>query len=156
MKINLKIGNRRFYFFTNKIQLCTGALSKLPNGKHIIMWDLEDKELSLDKVKTELKRIQKLYHLSNIYITSDRNPPKDSFQAWCFTQVSLKLLIEILLKTQYVDWQFIKHTVKYERACLRCSTKIGREQIKVIDIVPTFKEEIPQLNFEYYETGAKG
>jgi hypothetical protein len=63
MKINLKIGNRRFYFFTNKIQLCTGALSKLPNGKHIIMWDLEDKELSLDKVKTELKRIQKLYHL---------------------------------------------------------------------------------------------
>jgi hypothetical protein len=137
----------------------------MPDGLHVIMLDMEREEndpnpLILEDVKGALLYTQYYYKqvygevLPEIFITSDRDPPLDSFHVYCFKHVELKQLIDISLHTSYVDFKFIKSMIKYERAFLRYSRKRGRPSLKVVGRLEGESVPVPQEWLrETYETG---
>jgi hypothetical protein len=153
MRLNfrLKIRGTTFFMMLAHTQELEGITSLLPNGKHIIFWDLEN--CLLKDVLITLKTVQKLYDLSDIFITADTI---GSYRAWCFKQVKFKWLIHILLDTEYVDYSFLYYTVKRKKATLRISQKQNRPSQKIIAILPSYSVPIPE-NVEkvLYDTGTE-
>jgi hypothetical protein len=142
MRINfrIKIFNRTIFFLYAKTQTLEGITSKIKDSdKHYVFWDLEN--CTLEEAKLTLKVVQWKYNLGNIFIVSDL--PK-SYRAWCFTQVTFKTFLKILLDTDYVDYNFFYWTVKQGKATLRTSNKQNRQPQKIIAVLPSFNEQIPQ------------
>src|SRR3972149_6851778 len=97
IQLRFKIALYTFFMMLSKTQRLEGITSKLKNGKHIILIDIEncDAEICIE----ELANVQDKYKLSNIYITSDTYL---SFRAWCFTQTDFKTLLKIILDIPHI------------------------------------------------------
>jgi hypothetical protein len=147
LRINLraKIKGYTLFFMFAQTQKLIGVTSKVvkEKDKHYVFWDLE--KCTLEQAKKELLQQQKIHELSDIFITSDF---PNSFRAWCFTKVSFKELLDILLHTKYVDWNFFYWTVQKGKATLRISEKKNRPQQKIVAILKdtkNYSEEWQQL-----------
>ena len=132
-----------------------GVDSTLPDGNHIIMFDFD--ATTLNKVITEMLKVQMVYKLPTIYITE--TSPDTGFHAWCFKKVSWMKLIEIMAFTKGIDWNYFKYGVYRKHFTLRVSSKCGRI-IKPITKLPSPVPEdvtIHELrNWVQYETLADG
>jgi hypothetical protein len=64
-----RIGNITFFFMLAKTQTLEGVTSLQPDGAHIVMWDLEN--CTLEQSEETLRKVQRKYGLSHIYIASD-------------------------------------------------------------------------------------
>lgn len=151
MRINfrLKLFGYTIFFMISKTQKLEGISSKLKNGKHIILLDVEN--TTLDKCKENIKFLQCIYNLSNIYITSDI---ENSFRIWCFTQLEWKDYLGLLLKVDNLDYNFFYWTVQRGKATLRISNKLDREPQKIIQVLETTYEKPPkELESVIYDTG---
>lgn len=60
-------------------QTLEGVASLQPDGKHIVMWDLE--KCTLKQAEGTLWNVQRKYTLSDIYVASDA---EGSYRGWCF------------------------------------------------------------------------
>lgn len=124
----------------------------IPESQHIVMWDLEN--CSLKEACTELEEIRDKFNLGVIYVVGD--VPR-SYRAWCFTQVNFMTLLDILIHTQYVDWNFIFWTFHRAKSTLRVTNKQGREPQKILAVIGdgyARVEPIPEtLEFVTYDTG---
>lgn len=121
----IKIFNFNFTFNFAHVQSLEGITSLLPNGKHVIFWDIEG--CSLQEAKESLRKVQKQHRLSDIFIVSDI---EGSYRAYCYNQVDFKTYFKILLDTDYVDPNFVDYTYRRKRATLRVSKK-KREKVKI-------------------------
>jgi hypothetical protein len=117
---------------------------------HIVLWDLE--KCSLEEAKTTLKKVQKDYGLSDIFIVNDGYPR--TFRAWCFSIVPLRLFLRILIDTQYIDYSFLYYTFRRQKATIRTSRKKDRLNQKVVACLKSYHMPIP-TNFQKvtYDTG---
>jgi len=152
MRLNFRIKAGSFTFFSMlaKTQTIEGATSEVGLDRHIVMWDLEN--CSLSQCEETLRHVQHKFDLSNIYIVSDL--PK-SYRAWCFTKVGFKTLLQILLDTDYVDYNFFYYTVKRRKATLRTSNKKRREPQQLVSILESYPASIPnRMQRVVYDTGA--
>jgi hypothetical protein len=147
--LRIKAGNLTFFAMLSRMQRLEGVTSLQPDGKHIIMWDLEN--CTLTEAEATLRNVQGQYNLSHIYLVSDS---EGSYRAWCFSKVDLKTFLHILLDTDHVDYSFVYYTVKRRKATLRTSCKKGRLSQKVVKILCSYPEEIPsRMEKVVYDTG---
>jgi len=144
-----KIGNFTLFFMVAKTQTLEGVTSLQPDGTHIVLWDLE--KCTLEQAEITLRKVQKKYCLSHIFIVSDI---ERSYRAWCFSKVNFKNYLMILLDTDFLDWNFFYWTVKRGKATLRTSNKKNREPQKIVSVLESYPVPIP-LQFEkvVYDTG---
>jgi len=132
------------------IQTLEGTTSLLPNGRHIILWDIEN---CTPKEKDEsLRKVQVSYSLPHIYTVSDI---ERSYRAYSFLQVDFKTLFRILLNTKYVDPIFLDYTFRRKKATLRVSQKRDRPKQKIVSILESYYVPIPKDKAEkvIYDTG---
>ena len=130
-------------------QTLEGVTSLLKNGKHIVMFDLED--CSLEQAEETLSYVQEKYDLSDIFILSDK---ERSFRAWCFNFVELKTFLKILLDVDYLDYNFFYYTVKRRKATLRLSNKKNRPKQKIVSVLRSYPTLIPdEIEKVVYDTG---
>lgn len=154
-RIKKRIVGRDFTFFIMfaKTQTLKGKTSLIPdsNGKHILMWDLEN--CTEEESDETLRKCQTSYSLSNIYKFSDI---ERSYRAWCFNRVDLNTLLKILLDTDYVDPLFFYHTVKRKKATLRnpnCNKK-DRPKQELVSVLKSYWLPPPKKFEEViYDTG---
>jgi hypothetical protein len=148
-----KIFNITLFFMLSQTQTVKGITSRLRSGKHIILWDLDKKKFTLLQIKEMLRRIQRKYGLSNIYIVSDKI---GSFRAWCFSQVDFSTYIKILADSlEIIDYNFFYWMVYQSKATLRISRKVDRPQQKVVSVLESFYVPLPfnLLKKAIYDTG---
>jgi hypothetical protein len=159
-RFNFRIATNHFTFFTMfaRSQKLEGITSQVfdgsgkPTGKHYPFFDLES--TSLENIKNNLKKIQRKYGLSNIYITSDNNK---TFRGWCFSIVTFETFLKILIDCKsIVDYGFLLYTFKRKEATLRLSRKEGRPLQNVIDVIESFEVSFPKLfRHVIYVTGCE-
>jgi len=132
------------------IQTLEGITSLLPNGKHIILWDIEG--CTLEEAIRSLRKVQISYGLSNIYIVSDK---EGSYRAYCYSQVDFKTCLKILLDTDYLDPIFFEYTVRRGKATLRTNQKKDRPKQKIVTGLESYFVPIPKDRAErvIYDTG---
>jgi len=151
MIFTFRLFNWRFNFTFAPVTNVTGVNSRLPNNKHILMWDFDDVPLIV--VQTSLGIVQKQYRLPNIYIFNTGTP--NHYIAYCFAKLDWRLSVEIVASTPMVDPNFFKYGVYRERWTLRVSKKEGRKPKRVLTLHSRFPEEctIADLNsWVQYET----
>jgi len=142
-------GNIRIYTNVAQVQTLRGITSKV-GKQHMIFWDIEN--ISLDKAANVLKRVQKKYALSNIYITSDK---VGSYHAFCYSLVSFSNLLRILIDSKpIIDWSFFVWTCHRRAATIRLSKKKERPSAKLVKVLPSYFTPIPKKIIRViYDTG---
>ena len=125
MIIKLRLGHWRFTFSFAPVVDIIGVNSKLPDGRHILMWDFDD--IPLQNVIDVLRGTQYEYMLPNIYILNTGAP--NHYIAYSFAACSWNTAVEIIATTWGVDKNFFKYGVYRERFTLRVSPKCGRKPI---------------------------
>ena len=152
-RIKKKIGNHEFTFFLmlSETQTLEGITSLQPDGKHIIMWDLEG--CSREQAEETLRKVQQKNNLSHIFIVSDA---EGSYRAWCFSKVDLNTFLKILLDTDFLDWNFFYFTVKRRKATLRLSKKKNRPPQELVSVLESYPIPIPEeVEKVIYDTGVE-
>ena len=122
MIIKVRIGKWRFTWSMAPLTDVVGVNSNLPNGNHILMWDLD--ETNITTVTKELRRIQNKHSLPTIYILQTK--PKQNYIAYCFKICTWRKTVEIIAATKGVDWNFFKYGVYRGKFTLRVGPKSGR------------------------------
>lgn len=150
MRQQIRIIFKRINIFVmiSTTQAVKGISSLQEDGTHIILWDLDN--CTEEEAILDLYNVQQQYNLGEIFILSDK---QKSFRAICFTRVSYKNLLRILLDTVNLDKGYFDYTVKRHKATLRLIEKIDREKQEIFSLAGR-KEKIPE-NFQlvFYETG---
>jgi len=144
MMIKIRIGNFRFTWTFTQVTEVIGVDSTLPEGDHIIMWDLDDVPFNL--VHDVLQQVQWIYGLPNIYILNTGKP--DNYIAYCFKAVYWRDSVKIVAATPYVDYKFFKYGVYREHWTLRVTPKEGRKPRLATILHSTVPEDcsISELN----------
>ena len=144
-----KIGNITFFFMVAKTQTLEGVTSLQPDGSHIVLWDLEN--CTLEQTEDTLRKVQRKYELSHIYVASDA---EGSYRAWCFSKVSYKTFLHVLLDTEHLDPIFFDYTVKRKKATLRTSNKKNRIPQRLMSVLDSYPARIPETWEKVtYDTG---
>lgn len=144
----------RLFIMLSEVQNLEGMSSLLPNGKHLVFFDLEN--CTLQQVIEVLMKVQISYNLSNIFIVSDK---ERSFRAWCYTQVDFDIYLEILGKVKrhgILDWNFYKWTADRGYATLRTDNKKGRLPQELLCTLKTYSVPKPKsVKQVIYGTGVQ-
>lgn len=149
LDFRVKIVNITFFAMVAKTQRLEGVSSLQKDGKHIVMFDLEN--CSLEQAEKTLRRVQRKYHLSDIFIVSD---VEKSYRAWCYSKVDFVTFLKILLDVKFLDWNFFYWTVKRGKATLRTSAKRGRGCQRVVSVLTSYFAPIPySCEKVVYDTG---
>lgn len=147
-----RIGKYLIYGFITKTEDVTGITSYVDNEKnhlHYVLWDFDN--VPLDEIIKELNTVAIMFELNNIVIMSDK---KGSYRAFSPNKVEFRTLLRILLYTDFVDWNFIKWTMRRGYATIRMSQKQYREKPKIVDILRYdghYKPDIENFIFVDYQ-----
>jgi hypothetical protein len=145
----MKLGNWVYYSTLGKIQTVEGISSKVDRDRHIVLWDFDN--CSLERVRSSLESAQKTFNLGEITVFSDKPM---SYRAVCYSQVSFRGLMEILISTKGVDDVFIVMTARKGQATLRLSPKVGRLDPEIVlRINGDYVNPPDKLSRWVYETG---
>lgn len=119
----LTIRDFRITFTAARISKVVGVNSMLKNGKHIIMWDFDDKDCQ--EVYHALREVQLAYGLPDIIMLESK--PGTNYMAYCFKQVEWIDAVRIVANTALVDYNFLKFSVYRGHFTLRVSPKGNRQ-----------------------------
>jgi hypothetical protein len=149
LNFRIVIRNITIFFMIAKTQTLEGITSKVDKDQHIILWDLDNCNLS--EAISSLTRTQDKYDLSDIAIFSDRD---NGYCAICYTVVPFMRMLRILVDTDYIDEGFIGYTAKRFKATLRTRRKDGRGKMEIKYIIKSFPTRAPdKLERILYDTG---
>jgi len=153
----LRIGRWRFTFTVAPVTEVVGVNSRLPDGRHILMWDFD--ETLFQDVCNALETVQNVYKLPKIYIFETKQ--NSNYIAFCFKAVSWRKAVEIVAFTPHVDWNFFKYSVYRGWFTLRVGPKCGR----VPRLIWILESDVPEdctvlelkrwVTYETMEDGAK-
>lgn len=136
MKFRIEKKGVTFYIGLHRTQMVEGVNSRLPSGRHWLMWDFDDTELEL--VKSALITIQHAYKLPRIWIIPTGKP--DCYHANCFVDYTWEEARAIIAATTFVDKKFLAIGILREFFTLRYSEIKGREFEQAI-ILPSKRLE---------------
>ena len=138
MNFRIDVRGWRFYIALSHSQKVSGVNSKLPNGKHFLMWDFDNVEE--DNVKASLESVQRRYKLSRIYLIN--TGIAGYWHAYCFKACSYPDTLKILAETEYLDQVYFKIGVLRGYFTLRYSPK-GDRGFKPAIILPSkYREDV--------------
>lgn len=127
-----------FYIGVNRIEYVDGYNSRLPEGRHFLMWDFDD--TPLEDVKAALVSVQRRYILPRIWILNTGRP--DCYHANCFINLSWESVRAIIGATQFVDKKYLAIGILREFFTLRYAPAGGREFSKAIIIPSPVRENV--------------
>lgn len=134
--IDLK-GWRLYIGLTHSVKV-KGVNSNLPDRRHILMWDFDNKEG--EDVINSLVAIQKKFKLSRIFLL---NTGLDGhYHAYCFKAISWAMALYILASTKHLDSTYFKIGIIRGFYTLRYSKKEGRGFTPAIILPSKVKEDI--------------
>ncbi len=138
MKLRLDFKGYRFYIALTHSGQVKGVNSKLPDGRHFLMWDFDAKEEK--DVKEALLSIQKRFKLPRMYLL---NTGLDGFyHAYCFKATSWPDTLKILASTECLDPVFFKIGCIRGYFTLRFTPK-GKRAFKQAIILPSpYNEDV--------------
>jgi hypothetical protein len=151
MRVNFraKIADWTLFAMIAKTQRLEGVTSLQNDGKHIVMWDLEN--CTLEEAERALKDVQNKFCLSDIFVVSD---VKGSYRGWSLSRVDFVTYLKILLDTEFLDWNFFYWTVKRGKATLRTSSKKNRELQRLVNVIESYRVPFPsECQKVVYATG---
>lgn len=96
-----------------KLKTCFGISSECKDGKHILFFDYDKKDLS--DIKKEIKILQSFFSLSNVYILTTEN----GYNAFCLDKFSFRDLLAIYDSSDLICKDFIKYCIKRGHFTLR-------------------------------------
>lgn len=128
MIFKIRIWKFRITFTLARVIDVVGVNSRLPSGKHILMWDFDD--VKITDVIEALDKQQKRYCLSDIYVLE--TTPAKNYIAYCFTTASWFDAQKIVITTEGVCHNFVKFGVIRGHFTLRVSPKCGRKPKLVV------------------------
>jgi len=151
MRLNFRIKKFGYTLFVmlSQTQTLEGITSLQNDDKHLVLFDLEN--CSLSQAEAELRKVQRKYCLSDIFIVSD---VEKSYRAWCFSKVDLKTYLKILLEVEHLDYNFFYWTVFKGKSTLRINNKKNREPQKIVSVLESYSVPIPEkMQKAIYDTG---
>jgi hypothetical protein len=119
----ITIGDLRLTFGAARIIRVVGVNSTLENGRHILMWDFDNK--NCQEVYHALRETQLAYGLPDIIMLESKSDK--NYLAYCFKQVDWIDAVRIVANTALVDYNFLKFGVYRHHFTLRVSPKLGRQ-----------------------------
>ncbi len=128
---------RRLHFSFEKVTIVTGVNSKIDEHNHFLMWDFDDKPLSL--VMESLLAVQKRFNLPAITILSTGKP--GGYHAYCFKRYSFIEVQEILASTRNLDKNYLALGIGRGYFTLRFSDVKGREFERVAELPSTIPSD---------------
>ena len=138
MNFRLDFKGWRFYIaLTHSIQV-KGVNSKLPSGRHFLMWDFDDKEEA--DVIAALKEVQRRFELPRVFLLN--TGLKGYYHAYCFKATEWADTLRILASTDGLDKVFFKIGVIREYFTLRYTPKTGRDFEKAKILGGHSKEDV--------------
>lgn len=149
MHIRLSLKGWQFYAALSHSVKQTGVNSLLPNKKHILMWDFDGQNSVT--VVSELKRLQKKWKLSNVYIFS--TGLLNYWHAYCFTACDWAIVLHILAETKGLDQSYFKIGVIRGYFTLRYHPKRNRDfgsSVVLPSKVPEDVDPFELSNLEYW------
>lgn len=120
---------------------------------HYIFWDFD--KGTLPEIIQLLRKIQKEFHLGDIFIISDK---AGSYRAICWSKREWTTYLHILLHSEeYLDCGFFVWPWNRKAATIRYSRKTDRPLQKIVQVLhgyePAKTPEESQLRFVKYDTG---
>jgi len=128
----------RFYIAITHSVRVKGVNSKLPDGRHFLMWDFDNKE-EYDVISS-LATVQKRFKLPKIYLVNTGLP--GYWHAYCFVAVSYPDCLRILASTLLLDSVYFKIGCIRSYFTLRYSKKKGRDFMPAIILSSKVKETV--------------
>ena len=138
MRLKLDCKGWRFYVGLSHSQKARGVNSKLPSGRHFLMWDFDNKEVN--DVKVALVSVQTRFRLPKIYLIS--TGLSNHWHAYCFKALTYPDTLRILASTPHLDQTYFKIGVIRGYFTLRYSPKTGREFEQASTIPSKYKEDV--------------
>jgi len=121
MILKFRIGHIRITFTIATVVDVLGVNSKLPDGKHILMWDFDKQPL--EQVRTALMDTMFQFKLPKVYILKTSEP--NNYIAYCFKRCDWATARAIVGMTKGIDEAFYKWAVFRKRFTLRVGAKLG-------------------------------
>lgn len=155
MRASFRINFRNFtsYFMLSRTQTLEGMTSLQPDGKHIVMFDLDD--CNLEEALHELKRVQNEHSLADIFVYSDKI---GSYRVVCWNHISFWEYMNILtsLPESMVDYDFFWWTANRGKATLRTINKHDRPPQKLVAVLESYPHPEPEIVQKVdYDTGVE-
>lgn len=138
MHLRFDFKGYRFYVALTHSQQVKGVNSKLPDGKHFLMWDFDNVEEK--DVKSALGNVQIKFKLSRIFLLN--TGVKNYWHAYCFKAKSYPDTLRILASTDFLDEVYFKIGVIRGYFTLRYTPKKGRDFIPAIILPSIYKEDV--------------
>lgn len=138
MNLRLDYKGWRFYIALTHSQQVRGVNSKLPDGRHFLMWDFDN--VGEEDVYEALSYIQERYKLPRIFLVN--TGLANYWHSYCFKAVSYPECLHILASTQYLDPVFFKIGVIRGYFTLRYTPKKGRDFKAAIILPSKYAENI--------------
>src|SRR4029077_437758 len=136
--LRVRLGSRllamKINIWNQDLHLHYGLTNETSDGYYVPFWDFVE-EIVIDDIYNSLRELQYEYGLSDIHIV--QTAPKASFRAFAFDKMEWREYIALLADTDFLDWNYLRHTVMRGRAVIRVSKKPSTEN----KIVGTLKEE---------------
>lgn len=139
------------YIALTHSQRLKGVNSKLPDGRHFLMWDFDGKEH--DDIKSTLLDIQKRFKLSRIFLVNTGLP--GFYHAYCFRALPWADVLHVLASTEGLDPVYFKIGIFRGFFTLRISGKKGRSFLPAEILPSRSKEDLNPFeltNFSNYWT----
>jgi len=138
MKFQITFRNYRLFCSLAKYIHVSGVNSKLANGRHFLMWDFDN--LGEEIIRNELLRIQKKFHLSQIYLIN--TGLTGYYHAYCFLDFDWANTLYILASTQGIDKMYFTIGVARGYFTLRYTPKKSRDFKPAIILSSKVKETV--------------
>lgn len=138
MHLRVDIRGYRFYVAVTHSKKVKGVNSRLPGGKHFLMWDFDDKPEH--DVVMALRLVQQRFRLSTIYLLNTGLP--NYWHAYCFSTFDYPDLLRILASTPFLDEIYFRIGVLRGYYTLRYSPKGKREFKLALVLASSVKEAI--------------
>ena len=138
MRVRFNIGSYHFFISVYRTGKVTGVNSKLPSGRHFLMWDFDDTPMNV--VKQSLSYVQKKWRLAPIYIVN--TGLHDYYHAYCFSAKDWGTTLHILADTPELDQMFFRIGVIRGYFTLRFTPKHNRDFKPALILGSKVREDI--------------
>lgn len=139
------------YAGIKRVEMVEGVNSRLPSGRHWLMWDFDNVEFC--HVRGELLRIQRKYRLPKIYILNTGIPCH--YHANCFVSLDWLEARSIIASTEYVDYRYIAIGILRGFFTLRYSPARGKEFQPAIILPSRVPEDVDPFALTSFVTYSK-